>query len=113
MVTKNPLASEYNLRTIDDSMCEGITKSLYKDKKKFEASIMKFAPPKYTFVGTTNSTIQVFDKKEVLIKTIQYKDGPKQTITAMDYSYELEGYPILVVGFSGGHISVYDLNSFS
>ena len=41
MVTKNPLASEYNLRTIDDSMCEGITKSLYKDKKKFEASIMK------------------------------------------------------------------------
>lgn len=31
----------------------------------------------------------------------------------MDYSYEIENNPILVVGLSGGHVVIYELNSFN
>lgn len=41
MVTQNPLAADYNLKTIDDITQDGITKVLYKDPKKFEGTILK------------------------------------------------------------------------
>ena len=55
----------------------------------------------------------VFDAFENLKYTIRYTEGPKQSVTSIDCSFDEPDYPTLAVGFSGGHIAIYDIKTFS
>lgn len=116
VVTQNPLFSSYKLKITDITICKTLSQTLCDSittKKTHEPTVIKFAPPDYIFVGTNLSTILVYDNNEHLKQTIKYNEGPKQAVTAIDYSLEDPELHVLIVGFSGGYIAIYDLKNFN
>jgi len=55
----------------------------------------------------------IFDANENLLKVLKYSDGPQQMVTALDFFVDDTDTPLIVVGFSGGHIVAYDLKTFN
>jgi len=117
IVTQNPLVSSYKLNITNIVPIKSVTEELYatesRKTRKFEATMVKFAPPNYIFVGTTASTVLIFDNSENLLKALKYTDGPQQTVTALDFFVDETDAPVLVVGFSGGHIAAFELKTFT
>ena len=115
VVTQNPLISSYKIKMTDVSMCPNLTNSFYDTttKKNYEPTIIKFATPDLVFVGTTLSTVLIYDHMENLKHTVKYNEGPKQAVTTIEVTMEDPDFSCMIVGYTGGHIAIFEAKTYT